>query len=484
MIAVFLLALSAHLQDPIVLRAGAPFTGELDSAKHARQDFAVEVPAGSVFLKLRVVTRNGDIEMSGGKGEAPEDLESAPLSTSAERGLKELIADRLSDPEIEKGKWWFAVHCAEPDPLDRGDPQSQRHAYSLELTVLGTRTDALLVAGAPRHFTLDPATGGFLTFRVDVPPGAPALRVDLHGVPANLDVFAHRGSPMISLENADARARHEWGAETLLLTAKGKPALATGTWYVDVMDAVSANVHTPFDIRVAFNEEAPPEWSKPPLLAPRDLKKPLSRALCSVLEVFAQSGGGSATLVSPDGLALTNAHVVDRGDRHPVDEIVLAASLDPQRPAEESFRGSVVRFDADLDLALIQIDRGFYSAPLPVDYRFPTVEISADPQLDIGDPLWIVGYPTLGGTGSRVSIHCAHGVLSGFDLEDAGIVFKTDAAVIPGNSGGAALDQHGRLIGVPSANVSDGSNGVVGIVTPITLLPEEWMSLIASRNKH
>jgi S1-C subfamily serine protease len=112
------------------------------------------------------------------------------------------------------------------------------------------------------------------------------------------------------------------------------------------------------------------------------------------------------------------------------------------------------------------------------------VEISADPPPDIGDPLWIVGYPSLGGTGSRVSIHCAHGVLSGFDQEESGLVFKTDAAVISGNSGGAALDDRGRLIGVPSANVSDGNSGIVGIVTPIAILPAEWKTLIASRSKH
>ncbi|MEO6708104.1 MAG: trypsin-like peptidase domain-containing protein [Planctomycetota bacterium] len=476
-----LLSLAAFAQAPIALRPDRSFQGELDHADHPRQDFIVEVPKGSVFLDLKAVAKNGDVELFGGRGKAPEDLVDAELYPTEDPNLDELIADRLSDPEIEAGRWWFAASLAEDDRLGSAGNHS-RCEYSLELTLLGTRTDAILLPGPARRFTLDPVSGGFRTFRIDVPEGSPALRIDLHGVPADLDLFAHRGSPTIALEIADASARHGWGAESLVLTQDAEPLLGAGEWYIDVLDAMSSRARTPFDIRVAFDAAAPPEWSKPPVFITRDPVKPLSRALCSVLEVFAPGGGGSATLVTPDGLCLTNAHVVDRGDRHPLDEIVLAANVDSHRPAEEAFRGSVVRFDAALDLALIQIDRGFYSNPLPAGYRFPTVELAAGTALEIGDPLWIIGYPTLGGTGSRVSIHCAHGVLSGFDQEDAGLVFKTDAAVIPGNSGGAAVDEQGRLIGVPSANVSDGS-GLVGIVTPITLLPPEWMALIASRTR-
>lgn len=79
-----------------------------------------------------------------------------------------------------------------------------------------------------------------------------------------------------------------------------------------------------------------------------------------------------------------------------------------------------------------------------------------------------------------MSIHCARGVLSGFDQEDFGLMFKTDAAVIPGNSGGAALDELGRLVGVPSSTLSD-ETGQVGLVRPLGLLPEEWSTLIRSR---
>lgn len=473
--------LSPALQDPIRLTPGTPFQGALHRLAHARQDFELEVPEGQVFLALSAKSAGPDIDLFGGPGDAPLSLEDAPLASLSSIGVERIVADRLSEPPLAPGLWWFSVATPIWDPLSPHENSRPNVPYTLEVVLLAPRTDAVLSPGPARSFALDPESGGFRTFRIDVPKDA-SLRVDLHGVPANLDLFARRGSPMTGLETALAKARHDWGAETLLLTPTSRPSVQEGPWFIDVMDAYSASVSTPFEIRVSFDPAPPAEWSVPPRLVPRAPEKPLARALVSVLEVFSENGGGSATLIAPDGLALTNAHVVDKGDRTPVDSVVLAANLDPRRPPEECFRATVVRFDADLDLALIQVDRGFYGTPLPADYRFPSVELAREDQLDIGDPLWIVGYPSLGGTGSRVSIHCARGILSGFAREEEGVLLKTDAAVIPGNSGGAALDQQGRLVGVPSANVAD-ENGSVGLITPLSLLPAEWRLEIDKRAK-
>lgn len=472
--------LVALTQDPLVLRPGAPLRGQLHTISLRRQDFEVEVPEGSVFLKVRAMSSDGDIDLFGGLGDAPDDPYTDDFTSVSDLGFEELILDRLSEPAISPGTWWFSVVAGDDDPLGSGDPKRPTLDYSIELTLLSTRTDAVLTPGVVHSFALDSKSGGFRTLRVNVPEGSEALRVDLQRVPANLDLFMRRESPMTSLETAHARARHGWGAETLLLTPSSRPKLLAGAWYIDVIDVASANVNTPFDIRVAFSTEPTPEWNTPPRFPVRDPAKPLSRGLNAVLEVFTEQGGGSATLITPDGLALTNAHVVDRGDRQPAAEVILAANLDSRRPPQESFRGTVVRFDADLDLALIQVQHSFYGAPLPQEYRFPTVEFAPQDELEVGDALWVVGYPLLGGTGSRVSIHAAHGVLSGFTQEQAGLLFKTDASVISGNSGGAALDARGRLVGIPSANVSDGT-GLVGLITPIAMVPAEWKSLIRSR---
>jgi S1-C subfamily serine protease len=466
-------------QDPAVLLPGVPYLGELHTLTKPRIDFEFEIPPGCVFAKLRLVANGGDVDLYAGLGEAPVDLSYAALASTELGGVEELLIDRLSEPPIESGTWWCSLIT--PDEVLQGRGLKPRRSFSLEAKFLMSRTDAVLAAGAPATFALEPELGGFCSFRIDVPENAGALRIDLHGAPANLDLFLCRQAPMQSLLSTFAMARHDWGAETLLLDKQSRPSLLSGAWYVEVMDVYSSGLRTPFEIRVAFDASPPLEWSTPPRLVVADPQRPLARALSATLEVFrSDGGGGSATLLTPDGLLLTNAHVVDRGDMEPLDELVLAANLDSRRPAVEAFRGSVLRFDAELDLALIQIDRGFYGTPLAADYRFPWVELGDDALAQIGDPMWIVGYPSLGGSGSRVSIHCARGVIAGFDRAGAGLSFKTDAVLLEGNSGGAALDERGRLIGVPSAVLSD-EYASIGLVTPLCALPEEWRALIAAR---
>ena len=61
--------------------------------------------------------------------------------------------------------------------------------------------------------------------------------------------------------------------------------------------------------------------------------------------------------------------------------------------------------------------------------------------------------------------------------------FITDATVNAGNSGGAALNADGELIGVPSSNVSDTSVGpgdfdTASVLRAVTAMPNEWRSLV------
>jgi S1-C subfamily serine protease len=97
--------------------------------------------------------------------------------------------------------------------------------------------------------------------------------------------------------------------------------------------------------------------------------------------------------------------------------------------------------------------------------------------LDVGDPIWLVGYPSTGGQGSRVTITCTRGVVSGFEASDFGYVIKTDAEITSGNSGGAALDDEGRLVGVPTSLVELGS-GQLAFVHPLSAMPEEWLAIL------
>jgi len=122
----------------------------------------------------------------------------------------------------------------------------------------------------------------------------------------------------------------------------------------------------------------------------------------------------------------------------------------------------------------VQVTSGLYGQPLPAGYELPALALGEARSLAIGEPLWLVGYPATGGTGSRVTISATRGIVSGYENADFGRLVKTDAEITRGNSGGAAIDERGLLVGVPSSTVENGS-GQIGYVHPIDALPEAWL---------
>lgn len=165
---------------------------------------------------------------------------------------------------------------------------------------------------------------------------------------------------------------------------------------------------------------------------------------------------GSGTVVSPEGLILTNYHVVegDRPNGLMNDDGLAGIALTPPDLRGEAvlkYVGIVVRTDEDLDLALVQIV-GLIDdpeAPLPANLGLTPIEFGNSDELLIGDEIHIFGFPGLGGNTPTYT----RGTVSGFEDEDRNGVFewiKTDAEISSGNSGGLATDDRARLIGVPT----------------------------------
>jgi S1-C subfamily serine protease len=470
-----------------VLRPGTPFQGALDLERRAWQDFRIEVPPQTVLWRVRAhcgIGSRADLDLFAGRGDPPggQDADQrAESSAQTQEPVETLVVDRLSEPPIASGPYWLRVECARSQPSATEHEKTSSVEFQLELELVASRTDAVLEAGRPTRFALDPGSGGFRSFRIDVPPSAQVLRVDLTQTAGDLDLYAHRARPMSSLEDCEYSVRHDYGCETLLIET-GPGRAQPGPWFVDVFDALSVDNAGPFEILVGFEPEPPRSLLAIPALEPAVGAGPLAHALACVVELFTDYGGGSGTLVAPEGWILTNAHVVEGADEQPVDDVVVAITLDPTRPAVERFRGKVARYDPEHDLALLQIATGFYGQALPPAYRFPWLALGEPEVLSVGDPLWVVGYPVLGGTGSRVSIHCSHGIVCGFDRTPQGRVLKTDAQVLPGNSGGAALDAAGRLVGIPSSNLTDGA-GLIGLVHPLGIFPPDWLEFLRARTK-
>ncbi len=155
---------------------------------------------------------------------------------------------------------------------------------------------------------------------------------------------------------------------------------------------------------------------------------------------------GSGTLISSDGLILTNAHVVDdRFDEY--EDLVVATTGRTDEPPELAYLVEIVAVDYALDLAVIAITTDLDGSR--VGETFPFVALGDSEGIEIGDELRILGYPGIGGE----TITLTTGVVSGFTAERSvggRAWIKTDATIAGGNSGGLAVNDEGRLVGVPT----------------------------------
>ncbi|HJX37623.1 MAG TPA: serine protease [Anaerolineae bacterium] len=169
--------------------------------------------------------------------------------------------------------------------------------------------------------------------------------------------------------------------------------------------------------------------------------------------------GGSGTIISEDGLVLTNAHVAtdmfdEVGlDGGPMDALVIAGTTREDRPPTPMYFAEVVAYDQQIDLALLQITRDLDGKLVDAeDLNLTPVTLGDSDEVHLGDDLYIFGYPTIG----EGYITFTSGRVSGFDsTEMAGgelirTWIRTDTTIAGGNSGGTGVNADGELIGVPT----------------------------------
>ncbi len=170
-----------------------------------------------------------------------------------------------------------------------------------------------------------------------------------------------------------------------------------------------------------------------------------------------QTGLGSGVIVSPDGYVLTNNHVVEGADAI---EVVLQ---DARRTTAQ-----VIGTDPESDLAVLK---------LTLD-KLPVMTLGNSDALQVGDQVLAIGNPF--GVGQTVT----SGIVSALGRNQLGInafenYIQTDAALNPGNSGGALTDINGNLMGINTAiySRSGGSMGI-GFAIPVSTAKQVMESIV------
>ena len=157
-------------------------------------------------------------------------------------------------------------------------------------------------------------------------------------------------------------------------------------------------------------------------------------------------GAGSAVVLTPDGFLLTNAHVVEGGDAG-------RATLPDGRT--EGFR--VVGADPLSDLAVLRADGdGYAPATLGDAERLRVGQLV----VAIGNPNGFAGSVTAGVVSALGRSLPARAGAARRTIDN---VIQTDAALNPGNSGGALADARGRVVGINTAVAGVG----LGLAVPI-----------------
>eukprot|EP00741_Cyanophora_paradoxa_P020199 tig00000219_g19498.t1 len=208
----------------------------------------------------------------------------------------------------------------------------------------------------------------------------------------------------------------------------------------------------------------PPSTPPPPPAATPDEAR--RRMLQGVVQLRCGRSSGSGSVISSRGHILTNAHVIE-GDG----PIFVACNMDLKSEPIVRYIAKPLQVDKDLDLALLHVVANYHDQQArSFDIDLEPVPLGDSRDLSIGDTLWIVGFPGLGGG----TVTLTQGIVSGF--LDEGQWIKTDAEINPGNSGGGAF-RDGRLVAVASAAASERSTsqegakvlGKLGLLRPLHL---------------
>ena len=460
-----------------VLKAGETVNGTINTSDgNPYVTYRLTVPENASRIQLAIEGASYDLDMYLKRGSEILDYNEADYYGKSDDFNELLVIDRFSTPPLAPGEYFLDVtYQWEETPELDGYPEGII-PFSLTYGYDEPEVRAKLIPGNPHRDVLTEDGGMFGLYMVEVPEHSRFLRFDIYDTISDLDLLVRYENPNVSLKEYDYKAESLASREFLTISPNSGLYLKAGTYYVMVFDQVSTSISEEFSVLASFSDQPPRELLGIPGIPHQGT--PLETCLSATVEITGSATRGSGVLVSADGYILTNWHVVRADDGAPSQSVSVAVSLDFFNPPEELFRAKVLKYDEKSDLALLKIDTGYYGQAIPAGYVFPYFELSTNDRVTIGQPISVIGFPDVGGSGSRVSVTLTKGIISGLMKFYGGYLYKTDAEINPGNSGGAVVNAFYELIGLPTTIVGD-SSGKLGFIHPVSLLPPSWLMLIS-----
>ena len=162
---------------------------------------------------------------------------------------------------------------------------------------------------------------------------------------------------------------------------------------------------------------------------------------------FETEGVGSGVIFRNDGYIITNNHVIAGAK-----EIIVSLS------DGNTVTGTLVGTDEMTDIAVVKVDMK----------DLPTAELGNSDEVVVGEPAIAIGNPMGLEFQGSVTVGVISALNRTLELNDRRVkLFQTDAAISPGNSGGALVNADGEVIGINSAKLA--TNGVEGMAFAIPI---------------
>jgi len=173
-----------------------------------------------------------------------------------------------------------------------------------------------------------------------------------------------------------------------------------------------------------------------------------------VPERIPQRSLGSGVIIDPSGIALTNAHVVEKATE--IEVITLDGS---------KHKAKTIGVDKKTDLAVLKLDDG--------KTKFPFARLGDSDRMQVGD--WVIAVGSPFGLQSTVTAGIISAKARQIGQGPFDDFLQTDAAINPGNSGGPLVNMQGEVVGINTAIVAGGSG--IGFAIPSNMARKIYTEL-------